>query len=80
MQMANQYSPSTGDAFTGCRKSHSDKYAVSDTVIYTQLNKKKKKTSTSLGYIKMLKQKRNREIRGINKIAIRGGEKKKKLY
>lgn len=41
-QMANQYSPNTGGAL---RKSHSDKYAVSDTVIYTQLNKAKKKKS-----------------------------------
>lgn len=46
-QMANQYSPITGGAL---RKSHSDKYAVSDTVIYTQLNKAKNKNPKNKKY------------------------------
>lgn len=46
MKTTNQYSPLTGSAFTGFCKSHRDRYAVSDTVVHTQLNKAKRKNET----------------------------------
>ena len=46
MKTTNQYSPLTGSAFTGFWKSHSDRYAISDTVVHTQLNKAKMKNET----------------------------------
>lgn len=46
MKTTNQYSPLTGSAFTGFWKSHSDRYAISDTAVHTQLNTAKRKNET----------------------------------